>query len=398
MEAKTLIRLIKDDITHLEEITGDFRLESLPASDEVELALVRAKALLRELELLYKLALQHENIYAAVKRSEETNIVLQEHYHSEQEPVESFASRNIDDDLGNTLIHGQQDLLLAQIASERELNIKEENNTETVPVILLNNTSAEEHFTALVEPAESVVVEHVSSIVEEEEEEEVAEEDHFTDLKKPEESVDAAPLNPIIEEDENITINESDNFEPLIQIEDDSMDLQTTDIESNETVTDKLEEPIENVEEATVDKEDAAEELVATIEVEAVPDIPENSEEILAEEFKEVKKTLNETLGESHQRESHLMVNDILSPEKDETEYKIIPINSIWDGIGINDRFLFIRELFANSSAKLENTVTELDKLVTIQDAVTYLKMNFKWNKTEASHKFLVLVKRRFTK
>jgi len=394
MEAKTLMRLIKDDIAHLEEITGDFRLESLPASDEVELALVRAKALLRELELLYKLALQHENIYAAVKRSEETNIELQEHYHSEQEPVEFSAYSSIDDELGNTLIHGQQDLLLAEIVSDHELNIKEENNTEAAPEVLLNNTPAEEHFTALVEPAESVVVEHVSSIVEEE----VADEDHFTDLKKPEESVDAAPLNPIIEEDENITINESDNFEPLIQIEDDSMDLQTTDIETKETVTYKVEEPIENLVEVTVDKEDATEELVATIEVEAVQDIPENSEEILAEEFKEVKKTLNETLGESNQGESHLMVNDILSPEKDETEYKIIPINSIWDGIGINDRFLFIRELFANSSAKLENTVTALDKLATIQDAVTYLKMNFKWNKTEASQKFLVLVKRRFTK
>jgi len=396
MEAKTLMRLIKDDIAHLEEITGDFLVESLPASDEVELALVRAKALLRELELLYKLALQHENIYAAVKRSEQTNIELQEHYHYEQEPFELSASRNIDDELGNTLIHGQQDLLLAQIVSDHEVNIEEENNTEAVSDVLMNNTPAEEHFTALVEPAESVVVEHINSI----DEEEVADEDHFTALVEPSESVDVAPVNPIIEEevDENISIDESDNFEPLIEIEDEIADLPTTDIQSNEAITYNVEEPIDNLEEVTIDKVDAAEESVVTIEVEAIQDIPEQSEEILAEEFKEVKKTLNETLGESNQGDSHLMVNDILSPEKDETEYKIIPINSIWDGIGINDRFLFIRELFANSSAKLENTVTALDKLATIQDAVTYLKMNFKWNKTEASQKFLVLVKRRFTK
>ena len=390
------MRLIKDDIAHLEEITGDFLMESLPASDEVELALVRAKALLRELELLYKLALQHENIYAAVKRSEGINIELQEHYHSEQEPFELSASRNIDDELGNTLIHGQQDLLLAQIVSDHEVNIEEENNTEAVSDVLMNNTPAEEHFTALVEPAESVVVEHINSI----DEEEVADEDHFTALVEPSESVDVAPVNPIIEEevDENISIDESDNFEPLIEIEDEIADLPTTDIQSNEAITYNVEEPIDNLEEVTIDKVDAAEESVVTIEVEAIQDIPEQSEEILAEEFKEVKKTLNETLGESNQGDSHLMVNDILSPEKDETEYKIIPINSIWDGIGINDRFLFIRELFANSSAKLENTVTALDKLATIQDAVTYLKMNFKWNKTEASQKFLVLVKRRFTK
>ena len=368
MEAKTLIRLIKDDIAHLEEITGDFQIESLPASDEVELALVRAKALLRELELLYKFAVQHESISTTVKLPEQPNIELQEHYNPEQAPVELFTSRNIDDDLGNTLIHGQQDILLAQIVSDSELNIEEGNNTEAVPEVLMNDIPAEEHFTALVEPAESVDVAPVSPIAEEEEEDRE-------------------------EVDENITIEESDNFEPVIQIEDELTDPANTDIESYETVTDKLEEPIEDLEEETVDKEEATEELVVTIAAEAVQEIPEHSEEILAEEFKEVKKTLNETLGESHQ-----MVNDILSPEKDENEYKIIPLDSIWDGIGINDRFLFIRELFANSSAKLENTVTAIDKLDTIQDAVTYLKMNFKWNKTEASQKFLVLVKRRFTK
>jgi hypothetical protein len=96
--------------------------------------------------------------------------------------------------------------------------------------------------------------------------------------------------------------------------------------------------------------------------------------------------------------ESHQLVNDILSQKKSESGYQIIPINSIWDGIGINDRFLFIRELFENSSAKFETTVTALDQLATIQDAVNYLKMNFKWTKTEASQRFLVLVKRRFTK
>jgi len=400
MEAKTIMRLIKDDISHLEEITGDFRLESLPASDEVELALVRAKALLRELELLYKLALQHENSYTAVKRSEGTNIELQEHYHSEQASVESYAKEEDDDEKEPILMAAHHDFIPEDIDQYTKLNSEDQQNTEESPEVAPVVLTSEEHFTALVEPAESVEIEQASSIVEGEEE--VADEDHFTTLVEPSESVDVAPVNPILEEeeevDENFSIDESDNFEPLIQIEDEITDLPTTDIESNETVTDKLEEPTENVEEVTVDKEDAAEELVATIEVAAVPDIPGHSEEILAEEFKEVKKTLNETLGESHQGESHLLVNDILSAEKDEPVYKIIPINSIWDGIGINDRFLFIRELFANSSAKLENTVSALDKLATIQDAVTYLKMNFKWNKTEASQKFLVLVKRRFTK
>ena len=362
MEAKTLMRLIKDDIAHLEEITGEFLMESLPASDEVELALVRAKALLRELELLYKLALQHESISDTFILPEQPKIELQEHYNPEQASVESSPNENEDDEKELISIPVHSDFISEDVDQYTKLNFEDQQNTEESPEVAAVVLTSEEHFTALTEPPESV---------------------------------DVAPVSPIIEEevDENITKMESDNFEPIIQIEDELTDLPANDIESNETVTDKTEEPIEELVEETVDKEEAAEELVVTIDTEAVQDIPEHSEEILAEEFKEGKKTLNETLGESHQ-----MVNDILSAEKDETEYKILPLNSIWDGIGINDRFLFIRELFANSSAKLENTVTALDKLATIQDAVTYLKMNFKWNKTEASHKFLLLVKRRFTK
>jgi hypothetical protein len=41
--------------------------------------------------------------------------------------------------------------------------------------------------------------------------------------------------------------------------------------------------------------------------------------------------------------------------------------------------------------------ITTLNQLNTIQEAVSYLKLNFIWRKTEASQKFLALVKRRFT-
>ena len=55
MEAKKILGLIKEDIAHLEEITSEFSVEKLPTSDDVDLAIIRAKALLTELELLQKL-------------------------------------------------------------------------------------------------------------------------------------------------------------------------------------------------------------------------------------------------------------------------------------------------------------------------------------------------------
>lgn len=91
-------------------------------------------------------------------------------------------------------------------------------------------------------------------------------------------------------------------------------------------------------------------------------------------------------------------VNDILSQERSESNFEGIPLKSIRDGIGINDRYLFIRELFVNDNEKYENAIAAIDEFASIEQAVEYLKQNFKWNKTEASQKFLALVKRRFTK
>ena len=87
MEVKTLLRLIKDDIAHLEGITNDFFLESLPSSDEVQLALVRANALLRELELLHKFVIQHESSTEMVIPVEKPNVKFQEHDNSKHESL-----------------------------------------------------------------------------------------------------------------------------------------------------------------------------------------------------------------------------------------------------------------------------------------------------------------------
>ncbi len=115
--------------------------------------------------------------------------------------------------------------------------------------------------------------------------------------------------------------------------------------------------------------------------------------ELLAENEGEGKKTLGETLGEKHQ-----LVNDLLSQERSDAKFETKPLKSIREGIGINDRFLFIKELFRNNSEEYELAIKTLDELPGIEDAVKFLKQNFKWNKSEAGEKFLLLIKRRFAK
>jgi hypothetical protein len=115
--------------------------------------------------------------------------------------------------------------------------------------------------------------------------------------------------------------------------------------------------------------------------------------QIVSEKTSGDMKVFGETIGEKHQ-----LVNDLLSQDKSESRFEKKPLKSIREGIGINDRFLFIRELFYNNAGKFDQTLNALDELNGIEDAVKFLKQNFKWNKSEAGEKFLLLIKRRFAK
>ena len=101
-------------------------------------------------------------------------------------------------------------------------------------------------------------------------------------------------------------------------------------------------------------------------------------------------------LGDSFSKEKS--VNDLISADSQKLETKIsnMPVSSIQTAIGINDRFQYIRELFDGDAEKYAETVTKLDSLSDLKEAVVYLQQNFKWKKTDVSLKFVTLIKRRF--
>jgi hypothetical protein len=103
------------------------------------------------------------------------------------------------------------------------------------------------------------------------------------------------------------------------------------------------------------------------------------------------QKTIGESMGDGHQ-----MVNDLLASDKYDHLFEGKPLKSMREGIGLNDRFLFIRELFSGDSDQYNKTIETLDSFSTIKEAVEYLKLNFKWSKSDAGEKFLHLVKRRY--
>ena len=96
------------------------------------------------------------------------------------------------------------------------------------------------------------------------------------------------------------------------------------------------------------------------------------------------------------EREEHAELN--MDEKKDESyHFKALPLKSLKEGLLLNDRYLFQRELFNDDKSRLDETIAALDRLSNIQEAVGYLKANFRWTRNEASEKFVQLVKRRFS-
>jgi hypothetical protein len=121
-------------------------------------------------------------------------------------------------------------------------------------------------------------------------------------------------------------------------------------------------------------------------------------EEILTEEkLDEPRAEIQEKkiIGEQFTNEPSLN-EKLAASNTHESKIKGKPVTNIMNAIGLNDRFLFTRELFANDSKIFETTVDQIDRLKSFLEAIYFLEANFKWTKSEASLKFMELLKRRF--
>jgi hypothetical protein len=118
-----------------------------------------------------------------------------------------------------------------------------------------------------------------------------------------------------------------------------------------------------------------------------------SDDDMLEEEIEKVESVSR--LGDSFLKGKS--VNDLIN-DQNKLEFKLSnrPVSSIQSAIGINDRFLYIRELFDGNNQKFLETVKTLDLKQNIKEAVDYLRNNFRWKRNETSLKFVNLVKRRF--
>ena len=91
-------------------------------------------------------------------------------------------------------------------------------------------------------------------------------------------------------------------------------------------------------------------------------------------------------------------INETLAQKTGDLSSKLqtAPLSSIVAGIGLNDKFLYIRELFKGDNALYSNTIRHLDTAESLGDAMDFINHHFDWDKKdETTQKFMNLVHRR---
>lgn len=93
-----------------------------------------------------------------------------------------------------------------------------------------------------------------------------------------------------------------------------------------------------------------------------------------------------------------IIVNEPVVEKAD--NIKKAPLADLKSGIGINDKFQFIAELFAGNGEKYEEIIKQLNSIDTLDSSLLYLEQiraNYQWKEDSgAAERLLELVKRRF--
>lgn len=110
-----------------------------------------------------------------------------------------------------------------------------------------------------------------------------------------------------------------------------------------------------------------------------------NSPEIVADKFQS-KNFVHDTISKKN------IKKDVSSKMQSK------PIKDINSAIGLNDKFIFIRELFNNNKDQYLETIQVLNNFDTFENAVSFLDENFDWDSEDPNYERLKeLVRRKYS-
>ena len=162
-------------------------------------------------------------------------------------------------------------------------------------------------------------------------------------------------------------------------------EIEKTEVESHEIKNKVEEEP--TAESYEIKNEKLEEKAVTEIREPQKTDIPE---------FKETKGVL----GEKYQG-SKEFINEHISKQRSANDISVKlhskPVDDIAKAIGLNEKFLYINELFNGDAVHYKKTLEFLNNCKDFNEAFSFIENNFNWdmNRTEVQN-FLDIVKRKY--
>lgn len=91
------------------------------------------------------------------------------------------------------------------------------------------------------------------------------------------------------------------------------------------------------------------------------------------------------------------VINEIVTKNNEAAGVLELPVADIETSIGLNEKFLFIRELFSGNAQLYAQTIDKLNYAGSYENALLIIKNNFSWNfNAEITLRLLDLIRRRY--
>jgi len=349
MDKRKLIQIIEKELEEIKVLSEEIAEDENDTSLIIELAISKSRLLCQEFELLRDITAKDSAIPA----------------------VDLTEENEVDEDEVSDISISDPELEIVNF-EEQETDEVPESDDEDEVLPNIDDESEDDDFKETEFDSEDL-----------EEEESELDEDDLTDDEDQEESEEEY-IEEEIEEEGLIEFGEHNTDFEEIEIEKPEQTQEHTELKTDqqpgvrEIIVDDMDDDLEPIKNATVSN-------VADRPVMREIPKPEElfQENPVLDEPLPKDRSLNDTIGETKLAEPILTSG---------------PISSLRAAIGLNDRFLFIREIFGNNTDKYNRVIDQLDKLETQQQAVELLKANITLQKNETSMKFVDLLKRRFSK
>jgi hypothetical protein len=211
------------------------------------------------------------------------------------------------------------------------------------------------------------------------------------EIEKVEDKIEFKTENNIIENKVSLVADEVENIEDNIEFKTENNIIEnkvSLVADEAENIEDKIEFKSENniIENKVSLVADEVENIEDKIEFKSENTIVENKVNLVADEV--------EVEAEVPFKKSHNNLN----------EYEtIINRKSLSESIALNDKFIFVRELFGSQFTEYENNIRKIDELGNYQDALEYCKNSlstkYNWeNRINIANRFYELLEKNYAK